>query len=262
MISRTPRISENKERHRVQKSLATFPRSHCFRTTDRSSLPEQYFPAQVTSLPEHQWKEIETSKRERTPYLEEALEVRESRLLKRADSGQGALSEPLSGWLLFYVSLEFSSAWLCPLESASLFGRQVFFSWHCSPLEQPLTAARDYAPKLSRCSSCYLQQLCPLISLIPRTHFAPSDLFNHLHKKSTYLIYFYKGWFWCDLGRVNTLMHVSYSPRQHVFIPSRARWNDILRLTMVVLSRPIGTRLKCWKTHSLGSSGGHNAFTS
>lgn len=193
----------------------------------------------------------------------EALEVLESRLQKRAVSGWGAPPEPPSGWSLFYLSLEFTSAWLCPLELASLFARQVLlFSWHCSPLEQPRTVVGAYGSRLSRCSSCYLQQLCPLIFFIPRTHFGPPDLFNHLHKKSTYFIYFYRGWFWCDLGWVNTLIPVSYSPRQHVFILSRTRWRDILRLGMAVLSRLMWTRLKWWITDSLGASGAHHAFIS
>lgn len=126
------------------------------------------------------------------------------------------------------VSPEFSSAWLWPLVSISTIWQASVFSWHCSPLEQPQIPARGCATKLPWCRLLLSSTTCPLISLIPRTHFVPHDLFNHLHKKSTHLIYFYEGWFWCDLGWVNTFIHVSYSPRQPGFILSRTHFNDLL----------------------------------
>lgn len=113
---------------------------------------------------------------------------------------------------------------LCPQNSVQFdfdllcqtlpFARQVFylFSWHCRLLEQPQTAARGCATKLPWSSSCYLRQFvlrCPLFLELILAHL----IFLTISTISTHLIYFYKGWFWCDLRWVNTSIHVSCSPR-------------------------------------------------
>lgn len=128
---------------------------------------------------------------------------------------------------------------LCPQNSAQVdfdllgqippFARQVFslFSWQCSLLEQPQTAARGSATELPRSSSCYLRQFVLRYPLFLELILAHLICLTISTKNQHTLFIFTKADSDVIWGK-QTLSFTSATPLGHPgFILSRTDFNDL-----------------------------------
>lgn len=148
------------------------------------------------------------------------------------------------------MSPEFGSVWLWPLgsDSTTCQASVLIIFLALQSLGAATNSCQGQCHRTAQVQLLLSSTVCPPISLIPRTHFGPPDLFNHLHKKSTHLIYFLQRLIlmWSEVSKhFHSRQLLPYGTLGSSY-PGQTLMT-YLRLSMVALASLRWTGLKCWE---------------